>query len=321
MRNIRVKTGRVKNFDTTQESNSRRTSKLDGTKELVQRDRIDSQSINDNNVTIVKENEKIINKPLLNNKAKRFSFKNNQSIRKTSETSSISSSDTNNTSVYSQNQSLNKKSISNSDSFQIKKKWKMAFNAIKFNLKTKPNYEEIEESETNEKLKTGSENMNTSETSLTSSDSISIKNAIGDSNTTRRRNKESKNAAKNSNKGFPNNNSFIRSAIPSLPLAIAIICLIFNFIIPGAGNFFFIFQIINGLKNLIHQGTVLSGILITCFGEARLSSKDGGQKILSMIVNVIVGICQLITTLLLLVGWFWSISWGVYMVIIARKYF
>ena len=64
----------------------------------------------------------------------------------------------------------------------------------------------------------------------------------------------------------------------------------------------------------------MSGFFILCSGEARLSSKDGGQKIPTFVVNVIVGICQLFTTILLLLGWFWSVAWGVYMIIIARMF-
>jgi hypothetical protein len=66
------------------------------------------------------------------------------------------------------------------------------------------------------------------------------------------------------------------------------------------------------------EGTILSGFLIICFGEVRLATKGGGQKLVTLVVNILVGLCQFVTIILLLVGWFWSIAWGVYMVIIAR---
>jgi hypothetical protein len=99
---------------------------------------------------------------------------------------------------------------------------------------------------------------------------------------------------------FKNNNSYIRSAIPCLPLSAAIICFIFNMLIPGTG-------------------TLLSGILILCVGETRLDSKGENQRLPTLLVNFTIGICQMLTIVLLLVGWFWSIAWGFYMIIISLE--
>jgi hypothetical protein len=65
---------------------------------------------------------------------------------------------------------------------------------------------------------------------------------------------------------------------------------------------------------------MLSGILICCMGKPRLaenkSSSNLGQ---TFFTNLVVGICQLSTIFLLLVGWFWSVAWGFYLVIIASE--
>lgn len=99
---------------------------------------------------------------------------------------------------------------------------------------------------------------------------------------------------------FKNNNSYIRSAIPCLPLPAAIICFILNMFLPGAG-------------------TVFSGILILCTGEPRLDNKNENQRLPTLVINITIGICQLLTIVLLLVGWFWSVAWGFYMIIISLE--
>ncbi|XP_069117324.1 uncharacterized protein [Argopecten irradians] len=96
---------------------------------------------------------------------------------------------------------------------------------------------------------------------------------------------------------FSNNDSWIRSAIPSLPLWFAITCLVLNILIPGSG-------------------TILSGCSILCCGKARIQAKDD-QLTVTLCVNVMVGVAQLFTVTFLLVGWFWSLAWGLKMVTIA----
>nr|KAG5714501.1 hypothetical protein BaRGS_006947 [Batillaria attramentaria] len=92
-------------------------------------------------------------------------------------------------------------------------------------------------------------------------------------------------------------NSTIRAAIPALPLPLAVVCLICNIIIPGLG-------------------TVVSGLSVLCCGKSRLSTK-GDALVITLCINVWVGAAQLGTVTFLLVGWFWSLAWGIKMVILA----
>ncbi|XP_033734224.1 uncharacterized protein LOC117323249 [Pecten maximus] len=96
---------------------------------------------------------------------------------------------------------------------------------------------------------------------------------------------------------FSNNDSWIRSAIPSLPLWFAITCLVLNILVPGSG-------------------TILSGCSILCCGKSRVQAKDD-QLTVTLCVNIMVGVAQLFTVTFLLVGWFWSLAWGLKMVSIA----
>lgn len=93
------------------------------------------------------------------------------------------------------------------------------------------------------------------------------------------------------------NDSWIRSAIPYLPLNLAVIYLILNIVLPGSG-------------------TILSGFSILCCGKCRVQTKDD-ERLVTLCVNVCVGVSQLFTITFLLVGWFWSIAWGVTMVTLA----
>ncbi|KAK3093966.1 hypothetical protein FSP39_022352 [Pinctada imbricata] len=97
-----------------------------------------------------------------------------------------------------------------------------------------------------------------------------------------------------------NNDSWIQSAIPYLPLGLSVLFLIMNIIIPGSG-------------------TVLSGLSILCCGKTRIQTKDD-QMVVALCVNVWVGVSQLFTVTFLLVGWFWSLSWGIKMVSLSLEY-
>ncbi|VVD04733.1 unnamed protein product [Leptidea sinapis] len=58
-----------------------------------------------------------------------------------------------------------------------------------------------------------------------------------------------------------------------------------------------------------------------CFGIPRFGVHDGAKhRIGSLIINLLVGCGQLFTVLFCLVGWGWSIWWGVIMLKISRKY-
>ncbi|XP_011637838.1 dentin sialophosphoprotein, partial [Pogonomyrmex barbatus] len=97
-------------------------------------------------------------------------------------------------------------------------------------------------------------------------------------------------------------NSVMRGAIPCLPVPLAWFCLVWNVLLPGTG-------------------TVWSGLFNLCTGQPRFSAVAGVKSRLgAFIVNLIVGVGQLFTVLFCLVGWGWSIWWGVTMVRLARKY-
>ncbi|KAH0946561.1 hypothetical protein HN011_003567 [Eciton burchellii] len=97
-------------------------------------------------------------------------------------------------------------------------------------------------------------------------------------------------------------NSVMRGAIPCLPVPLAWFCLIWNVLLPGTG-------------------TVWSGLFNLCTGQPRFSAVAGMKSRLgSFIVNLIVGVGQLFTVLFCLVGWGWSIWWGITMIRLARKY-
>ncbi|KAK2174192.1 hypothetical protein NP493_818g00019 [Ridgeia piscesae] len=93
--------------------------------------------------------------------------------------------------------------------------------------------------------------------------------------------------------------SYTRSAIPYMPLSVAVICFLLNMFLPGIG-------------------TMVSGLSILCCGKSRLSSKEG-TPMTALYVNIMVGVAQLFTVTFMLVGWFWSFTWGIYMVILALE--
>ncbi|XP_035723388.1 cell wall protein IFF6-like [Vespa mandarinia] len=97
-------------------------------------------------------------------------------------------------------------------------------------------------------------------------------------------------------------NSLMRGAIPCMPVPLAWFCLVFNVLLPGTG-------------------TVWSGLFNLCTGQPRFSAVAGLKaRFGAFVVNLIVGVSQLFTVLFCLVGWGWSVWWGVTMVRLARKY-
>ncbi|XP_059140676.1 uncharacterized protein LOC131928623 [Physella acuta] len=97
-----------------------------------------------------------------------------------------------------------------------------------------------------------------------------------------------------------NDENFIMNAIPYLPLSLAIICLFLNIVLPGSG-------------------TALSGLSILCCGQARISNKSD-QIFTTLCANCMVGLAQLFTVTFMLVGWFWSIGWGIQMVSLSVQH-
>ncbi|KAK9670817.1 Ectodermal ciliogenesis protein [Popillia japonica] len=58
-----------------------------------------------------------------------------------------------------------------------------------------------------------------------------------------------------------------------------------------------------------------------CLGKPRFSQNDGPRpRIGAFLIDLIIGCGQLFTVLFCLVGWGWSIWWGVIMLKIARKH-
>lgn len=113
----------------------------------------------------------------------------------------------------------------------------------------------------------------------------------------------------------------MRAAVPVLKIPLAWICLFLNLFIPGLG------KNINDKnfckfspKSLLKTGTILSGWLCLCFGHPRFSQSDNWRgRIGTFIINIIVGISQAFTIIFCLVGWGWSVWWGMMMVELASE--
>ncbi|XP_039248716.1 protein SPEC3-like [Styela clava] len=91
--------------------------------------------------------------------------------------------------------------------------------------------------------------------------------------------------------------SAMRAAIPALPLALGIIYGILNFLIPGLG-------------------TILAGFSVLCCGNA---GQSGGGRVGTFCINFWVGIVQIILVPIFLIGWIWSIIWGVALITLAAS--
>ncbi|CAI4227229.1 unnamed protein product [Auanema sp. JU1783] len=97
-----------------------------------------------------------------------------------------------------------------------------------------------------------------------------------------------------------NDLTMMHEAIPFLPVPVALLCLFLNIVIPGTG-------------------TILSGLAALCMGQPRVNMKEG-RKLVTLIVNLLVGISQFFTITFLFVGWFWSIAWGGLLIIHSMQY-
>ncbi|EYC04235.1 hypothetical protein Y032_0089g2300 [Ancylostoma ceylanicum] len=97
-----------------------------------------------------------------------------------------------------------------------------------------------------------------------------------------------------------NDLTMMHEAIPFLPVPVALLCLFLNVVIPGTG-------------------TILSGISALCMGQPRVNLKEG-RKLVTLVVNLLVGVSQFFTITFLFVGWFWSIAWGGLLIIHSMQY-
>lgn len=74
------------------------------------------------------------------------------------------------------------------------------------------------------------------------------------------------------------------------------------------------------ISQSINIGTICSGLFCLCLGIPRFSQHDGVRaRIGSFFVNTFVGIAQAFTLIFCLVGWGWSIWWGMIMLRTASK--
>ncbi|XP_063429117.1 uncharacterized protein LOC134711982 [Mytilus trossulus] len=93
--------------------------------------------------------------------------------------------------------------------------------------------------------------------------------------------------------------SSLRDSIPAMMKPVAIMCLIFNIIIPGLG-------------------TLISGFSVLCCSKVRLKDQTK-QKV--VLVNSWVALLQFITAFILLLGWIWSIVWGMSFIEYSREFY
>jgi hypothetical protein len=63
------------------------------------------------------------------------------------------------------------------------------------------------------------------------------------------------------------------------------------------------------------KGTILSGMFGICLGAPRFSVHVTAEhRLLAFIINLTIGIFQAFTVLFCLVGWCWSLGWGIILV-------
>ena len=95
--------------------------------------------------------------------------------------------------------------------------------------------------------------------------------------------------------------------------------------ISGLCTLYLTFNIITGamsgictlhLTFTIISGTMMSGLCTMCCGRTRVDTKDN-HIMQTVCVNMWVGFAQLFTVTFMLVGWVWSLAWGIYLVILA----
>lgn len=91
-----------------------------------------------------------------------------------------------------------------------------------------------------------------------------------------------------------------RVAVPAMPMPLAILCCILNFLVPGLG-------------------TILAGFSVCCC--ARNEDMSGCSRLGSCCISFAIGILQLFTVALLLLGWVWSCMWGVFFIGMSTEYY
>jgi len=84
----------------------------------------------------------------------------------------------------------------------------------------------------------------------------------------------------------------LHNAIPVMPIPLAVLCCIFNICAPGVG-------------------TLLSSFMVFCCGPTRIKSPCRAFGL-----NIVCGLLQMVT-FVIIVGWIWSILWGMNFVQLA----
>jgi len=96
--------------------------------------------------------------------------------------------------------------------------------------------------------------------------------------------------------------SLARAALPILPTGFAWFCFLLNFLLPGSG-------------------TATSGLLACCMGAPRFATiVTAEHRVLALIINLGVGVFQFLSVIFCLVGWCWSVAWGIILVKTAGKF-
>ncbi|KAK3599193.1 hypothetical protein CHS0354_041034 [Potamilus streckersoni] len=96
-----------------------------------------------------------------------------------------------------------------------------------------------------------------------------------------------------------NTDSSLRDSIPAMVRSVAITCLVFNIILPGLGTF-------------------TAGLTVLCGSHIRTKNTTK-QKVIW--ANTWVAILQFSTTFLFLLGWIWSVVWGVAFYTISKEFY
>ncbi|XP_060064668.1 WW domain-binding protein 11-like [Ylistrum balloti] len=90
-----------------------------------------------------------------------------------------------------------------------------------------------------------------------------------------------------------------RMYIPALPMPLATLCCVLNFIFPGLG-------------------TIVAGVSVCCC--SRNEDMGCGEQCGSCTISILIGLLQLILTALI-IGWVWSCVWGVMMIGMSSEYY
>lgn len=91
-----------------------------------------------------------------------------------------------------------------------------------------------------------------------------------------------------------------RIAVPAMPRPMAILCCVLNFIVPGLG-------------------TIIAGFTVCCC--ARSEDMTYCEKMSSFCISFWIGILQILTLPVLLLGWIWSCVWGVSFIGMSNEYY